>query len=100
MKEIFKKHIDKLGEIMLTFKVDPDKAAKELDEEKQSLEADSRCDDEYLAPAMYNALATIRTSPEQEKPTGQLIAAISDAREELIIICQAACGEDFDAAMK
>ncbi len=92
MENTFRKHIDKLGEIMLTFKIDPKKAAQDLEEEKKSLEADSLCDNEFLAPALYNALATIRTSPEQEKPTGQLIAAISDAREELMIIFEAAKG--------
>lgn len=92
MENLFKKHIDKLGEIMLTFKVDPKKAAKELEAEKSSLEQDCQCSDELLAPALYNALATVRTSPEQEKPTGQLISAISDAREELIIISAAAEG--------
>ncbi len=92
MEEVFKRHIDALGEIMLTFKVDGEKAAKALEKEKAALEADCGCDNEYLAPALYNALATIRTSPEQEKPTGQLIAAISDAREELMIIMEAACG--------
>lgn len=86
--EILKKHIDKLSEIILTFKVEPEKAAKELEAEKLSLEEDQRTGDEYTAPAMYNALATIRTSPEQEKPTGQLIAAISDARDELEIIME------------
>ena len=86
--EILKKHIDKLSEIILTFKVDPERAAKELDAEKLSLEEDQRIGGEYAGPAMYNALATIRTSPEQEKPTGQLIAAISDARDELEIIME------------
>ena len=86
--EILKRHIDKLSEIILTFKIDPEKAAKDLDAEKTSLEEDSKTGDEYTSPAMYNALATIRTSPEQEKPTGQLIAAISDARDELEIIME------------
>lgn len=86
--EILKKHIDKLSEIILTFKVEPEKAAKELEAEKLSLEEDCKTGDEYTGPAMYNALATIRTSPEQEKPTGQLIAAISDARDELEIIME------------
>ncbi len=92
MKEVFKRHIDALGEIMLMFKMDAEKAAKALETEKKALEEDCGCDDEYLAPALYNALATIRTSPEQEKPVGQLIVAISDAREELMIIMEAACG--------
>ncbi|MGN1098615.1 MAG: hypothetical protein ACI4SS_06945 [Clostridia bacterium] len=88
MEEIFRKHIELLGEIMLMFKVDEKKAAKALEEEKRLLEEDSHTDNEFLSPAMYNALATIRTSPEQEKPTGQLIAAISDARDELEIIME------------
>lgn len=88
MEEIFKRHIEALGEIMLMFKVDSKKAALALEEEKARLEEDSHIENEYLSPAMYNALAAIRTSPEQEKPTGQLIAAISDAREELEIIME------------
>lgn len=86
--EVLKKHIEKLSEIILTFKIDAEKAAKDLDAEKISLEEDCKAGNEFTGPAMYNALATIRTSPEQEKPTGQLIAAISDARDELEIIME------------
>lgn len=88
MKDIFKKHIEALGEILLTFKVDTEKAVKLLDDEKRRLDKDSQLENEFLSPAMYNALATIRTSPEQERPTGQLISAISDARAELEIIME------------
>lgn len=86
---IFKRHIESLGEILLTFKVNGEKAIELLEAEKQSLDEDSHVENEFLAPAMYNALASIRTSPEQEKPTGQLIAAVSDARDELLIIMEA-----------
>lgn len=89
MIEVFEKHIETLGEILLTFKVDAEKAIRDLDEEKTLLESECKTDDEYLAPALYNALAAIRTSPEQEKPTAQLLEAISDARDELMIILEA-----------
>ncbi len=86
MSEILDKHIDKLGTLILLFKADPVKAAEELAWEKKYLEDDQAGADEITAAALYNALATIRTCPQQERPTGQLICAITDAREELRII--------------
>ncbi len=86
MSEILEKHIDKLGTVLLLFKANPPKAARELEAEKSALEADQAGADEITAAALYNSLATIRTCPEQIRPTGQLIAAISDARDELRII--------------
>lgn len=86
MSELLDKHIDKLGTVLLLFKSDPHRAPRELEEEKRSLEDDREGADEITAAALYNALATIRTSLEQIRPTGQLIAAISDARDELRII--------------
>ncbi len=87
MTEQFDRHIEALERIIIMFKADPARAAQLLAEEKSALEGDfTESSDEMLRPALYNALATIRTSPEQEKPTGQLISAISDAREELMII--------------
>lgn len=88
MKDTLKKHIDRLALILLHFHSDPEFAAGELDEEKTALEADSASKDELVAAALYNALATIRTSPEQEKPAGQLIEAIADARSELEAILE------------
>lgn len=88
MKEILKKHIDRLDAVLLHFHSDAEFAAGELDEEKNALEADSASKDELVAAALYNALATIRTSPEQEKPAGQLIEAIADARSELAAILE------------
>ncbi len=88
MRSIFERHIEVLGEILLTFKVDADEAAQLLEKEKTALEAESHSENELIAAAMYNALASIRTSPEQERPTGQLVAAISDARDELCVIME------------
>ncbi len=86
MHDILQKHIDRLGTVILLFKADPAKAAEELAWEKKALDDDQAGADEITAAALYNALATIRTCPQQETPTGQLIAAITDAREELRII--------------
>ena len=86
MSEILEKHIDKLGTIIILFKADPVKAADELAWEKKYLEEDRDGADEIVSAALYNALATIRTCPQQERPTGQLISAITDAREELRVI--------------
>ncbi len=85
---IFKKHIEILGEILLAFKVDAERASAMLDDEKNLLDAESRLDDEFIAPALYNALATIRTSPEHEHANLQLLDAIADARAELEIIME------------
>lgn len=87
MHERFTAHINELKEIMAQFKVLPEVAAKRLAAERQALEKDSADNsDEMFNAACYNALATIRTSLEQEKPTGQLISAINDACEELTAI--------------
>lgn len=88
MKDTLKKHIARLDAVILRFGSDPEVAAGELDEEKDALNADSVSEDELLSAALYNALATIRTSPEQEKPVGQLIDAIADARAELAAILE------------
>ncbi len=86
LTERFLRHIDRLNEIMLLFKTDAKAASASLEEEKLALEADSREEEGLLRAAAYNALATIRTSPEQERPVGQLIEAISDAAAELAAI--------------
>lgn len=88
MEERFKRHIERLRGIIWRFSTEPEAAAGELEAEKQALEADSKDKDELLSAAAYNALATIRTSPEQEKPDGQLIEAISDAISELEAILE------------
>lgn len=88
MKDILRRHIDRLDAVLLRFRSDPEAAAGELDEEKTALDADSLACDEIIAAALYNALATIRTSPEQEKLDGQLIEAIADARSELAAILE------------
>ena len=85
LTEKFRCHIDRLNEIIGLFKTDAKAASDALEDEKLSLDAASR-EEGLLGAAAYNALATIRTSPEQERPVGQLIEAIAEAAAELTAI--------------
>ncbi len=90
MIDTYKKHISALGEVLLTFRVDEARAVRALDEAKEALEADTKHPDELFSAAAYNALATIRTSPEQEKANAQLLDAIADAVAELEAVAEMA----------
>lgn len=55
----------------------------------QNLDVQDTYGTDYYVPAIYNALATINTAPEQTQLNVQLKEAVADAREELALIREA-----------
>lgn len=73
-------------EILVLFSVDEKKAAKKLEElkkllgEKQTIEKEA---EEIFLPCVYNALATINSALDEKTRNAQLIACITEAKEEM-----------------
>ena len=89
--ELLKKHIENIEKIILQFSVDEKIAVSMLAELKMQLgEVPPLNDDEkeMYEPAVYNALATINTAPISNKKNAQLLDALVDAKEELIVISE------------
>ena len=89
--ELMKKHIEDIERIILQFSVDEKNAVLKLFELKKELaKACSLPDEEkdMYAPAVYNALATINTAPIADKKNSQLLEALMEAKEELLIISE------------
>ena len=90
--ELLKKHIESIEKIILQFSVDEKSAASMLSKLKSKL-----CEGcvlpeeerELYEPAVYNALATINTVLIADKKHAQLLQALMDAKEELLIISEA-----------
>ena len=63
-----------------------------LEDEKKALSLRYELEDsagiDMYVPACYNALATIRSAIEQEKPNPQLVQYVKDARDELSAILE------------
>ena len=89
--ELLKKHIENIEKIILQFSVDEKIAVSMLAELKMQLgevpplNVDEK---EMYKPAVYNALATINTAPISNKKNAQLLDALVDAKEELIVISE------------
>ncbi len=89
--ELLKKHIESIEKIILQFSLDEKSAVSQLHELKEALcEVCSLSEEEreLYEPAVYNALATINTAPISDKKNAQLLDALIDAKEELIIISE------------
>lgn len=89
---LLEKHIDELGKILIAFEINSPAAIRMLEDEKRALalryELDDPTGSDMYIPACYNALATIRSAIEQDKPNSQLVSYIKDAREELCAILE------------
>ena len=89
---LLEKHIDELGKILIAFEMGSPAAIRMLEDEKKALALRYDIDDaaglDFYAPACYNALATIRSAIEQEKPNPQLVSYVKDARDELCAIAE------------
>ena len=87
-ESLLEKHIDELGRILIAFSMDSPAVIRMLEDEKRALSLKYEYDGDEFArsiyePACYNALASIRTAIEQERPNPQLVACVKDARDEL-----------------
>lgn len=89
---LLEKHIDELGKILIAFEMGSPAAIRMLEDEKRALSLRYDIDDpvglDFYAPACYNALATIRSAIEQDKPNAQLVSYVKDARNELSAIAE------------
>lgn len=90
--DLIGKHIDELGKILIAFEINSPAAVRMLSDEKKALTLKYDLEDpegcEIYTAACYNALATIRSAVEQDKPNSQLVEYVKDAREELTAILE------------
>ena len=90
-KDLIKEHIARLEAVMKLFRGNNSDAISALDEAKKALsDKELPADDgrELYEPAVYNALASINSSPVTSKINNVLYHAVSDALEELKIILE------------
>ena len=87
--ELFDKYISIAEKVLVLSRVDEEKAQKELEILKKALsepQVVGENEQELFDAAVYNALATINTAPEQKKINGQLLEAVTDAKAEISAI--------------
>ena len=90
-KELLLSYIEQAEKIIIEFNYNEEYAVSLLKELKESLgkkETVPKDEEELFDACVYNALATINTSFEQEKKNGQLLMAITEAKEEMKAIIQ------------
>ena len=88
-KEILQGYVAQAEKILIELNFNEDKGIELLEKlkgdlsEKKEISPDAK---ELYDACVYNALATINTCPNQEKKNGQLLCAITDAKEEIKMI--------------
>ena len=90
-KELLFSYVELAEKIIIEFNYNEDNAASLLSELKKELEKKEEVaseDKELFEVCVYNALATINTSFEQEKKNNQLLMAITEAKEEMKAIME------------
>ena len=90
-KEVLSALVEKAERVIIQFNIDEKEAVSLLAELKAELSeaAEVQADVKELYEAcVYNALATINTSFEQEKKNRQLLMAITEAKEEMKAIME------------
>ena len=80
----------KAEKVIIELNFNEDEGIKLLEELKASLSEKENVGEmqELYDACVYNALATINTCPNQEKKNGQLLCAITDAKEEIKTIVE------------
>ena len=90
-KELLLSYVEQTEKIIIEFKYNEDnavflmKALKSDLEKKVTVEKEQK---ELYEACVYNALATINTSFEQEKNNRQLLMALTEAKEEMKVIVE------------
>ena len=87
--ELFDKYISIAEKVLVLSRVDEEKAQKELEILKKALsepQVVGENEQELFDAAVYNALSTINTAPEQKKINNQLLEAVTDAKAEISAI--------------
>ncbi len=85
-KELLQSYVELAEKIIIEFKYNEENAVALLKKLKSSLEKKvslSKDEAELYEVCVYNALATINTSFEQEKNNRQLLMALTEAKEEM-----------------
>ncbi len=83
--------VEQIEKILIKFSIDEENALKLMGALKSELSQKYSVDDndkELFEVCVYNALATINTVPGQKKKTGQLLAALTEAKEEIRAIIE------------
>lgn len=90
-KELLKNFSEQIEKILIEFSIDEENALKLMESLKLQLSEKYSVDNndkELFGICVYNALATINTVPGQKKKTGQLLSALTEAKEEIRTIIE------------
>ena len=89
-KQLLLSFVEKAEKVIIELNFNEENAIKLLSELKKELAEKKNAGDmqELYDACVYNALATINTCPNQEKKNGQLLCAITDAKEEIKTIVE------------
>ena len=87
-KELLLSYVEKAEKVIIELNFNEEKGLELLCELKENLSEKKSVGEmqELFDACVYNALATINTCPNQEKKNSQLIAALTDAKEEIKMI--------------
>lgn len=90
-KELLKNFSEQIEKILIEFSIDEENALKLMESLKSQLSEKysvNNNDKEIFDICLYNALATINTVSGQKKKTGQLLSALTEAKEEIRAIIE------------
>lgn len=89
-KELLLSYVEKAEKIIIELNFNEEKGLNLLCELKEELSKKKNVGEmqELFDACVYNALATINTCPNQEKKNPQLIASVTDAKEEMKTIIE------------
>lgn len=90
-KNLLSSYAEEIEKILVEFSISEKSALEKMQEfkkklsEKYAVEKDCQ---ELFDACVYNALATINTVPGQNKKTGQLLSALTEAKDEIRAIIE------------
>lgn len=90
-KELLSGYIEQVEKIIIEFNYNEENAVRLLGEIKEALgkkETVAPEEKELFDACVYNALATINTSPQQSGKNHQLLMALTEAKEEMKAIAE------------
>lgn len=90
-KELLCEYTELIEKILVQFSTDEKSAIDMLEELKCTMGQKTNVpleEKELFDACVYNALATINTAPQQKKKNGQLLEALTEAKEELKAIAE------------
>lgn len=90
-KELLSSYVEQTEKIIIEFNYNEENAVSLLEELKKNLAKKENvypAERELYEVCVYNALATVNTSFEQEKKNHQLLMALTEAKEEMKAIME------------